>query len=80
MNVDPESLLPKLPSPRDLQPFPTKMGVVYQGHTGKILSLSVDPSGQFLCTASEDKTVCFWEILTGRCLKVSADLYLDGVV
>ncbi|CAE8651866.1 unnamed protein product, partial [Polarella glacialis] len=33
MNVDPESLLPKLPSPKDLRPFPTHIAVSYDGHS-----------------------------------------------
>lgn len=28
MNVDPEDLIPKLPKPRDLQPFPTTQALV----------------------------------------------------
>jgi len=28
MNVDPEDLIPKLPKPRDLQPFPTTQSLV----------------------------------------------------
>ena len=70
MNVDPESLLPKLPNPRELQPFPTTQAVVYSGHLGKVTSLSLDPSGQWLVTGSDDKTVRFWELRTGRSVKV----------
>lgn len=28
VNVDPEDLIPKLPKPRDLQPFPTTQALV----------------------------------------------------
>ena len=28
MNVDPEDLIPKLPKPKDLQPFPTTQAIV----------------------------------------------------
>ncbi len=28
MNVDPDSLIPKLPDPRDLQPFPSQQSLV----------------------------------------------------
>merc|ERR1719478_826761 len=54
MNVDPESLLPKLPSPKDLRPFPTHVAVSYEGHAGHVRSVAVDPSGQWLATASSD--------------------------
>ena len=66
LNIDPESLLPELPSPKDLRPFPIRCSTVYNGHTGRIRSLSIDPSGIWLATGSDDGTVRVWEILTGR--------------
>lgn len=63
----PDSVLPQLPNMRDLRPFPTKENVVYNGHTDKIRTLSVDPSGQWMATGSDDKTVRLWEVQTGRC-------------
>ena len=66
LNIDPESLLPELPSPKDLRPFPIRCSTVYSGHTGRIRSLSIDPSGLWLATGSDDGTVRVWEILTGR--------------
>lgn len=66
-NVDPESLIPKLPRPKDLQPFPSVQSMVYKGHTDIVHSVSVEPQGQFAVSGSEDCTVKFWEILTGRC-------------
>lgn len=66
LNIDPDSLIPDLPSPRDLRPFPIKCSTVYRGHKGKIRSISVDPSGQFIATGGDDGTVRVWEILTGR--------------
>merc|ERR1719343_1312955 len=61
MNVDPESLLPKLPSPKDLRPFPTHISVSYEGHTGMVRGVAVDSSGQWLATVSADETLCVWE-------------------
>lgn len=31
LNIDPESLVPKLPSPKDLQPFPNVFAIEYKG-------------------------------------------------
>lgn len=28
MNINPEDLIPKLPKPKDLQPFPTQLAIV----------------------------------------------------
>ena len=68
-NVDPEDLIPKLPKPRELQPFPTIQSIMYTGHEDTIRSISLDPKGQFLASGSDDKTVRIWEVLTGRCFK-----------
>lgn len=65
--VDPESLIPKLPRPKDLQPFPSNQSIVYKGHTNIVHSVSVEPQGQFMVSGSEDCTVKFWEVLNGRC-------------
>lgn len=66
LNIDPESLLPKLPSPEELKPFPTTCATVYRGHQGRVRTLAVDPSGIWLATGGDDGTVRVWELLTGR--------------
>ncbi|KAI8333180.1 BOP1NT-domain-containing protein [Chlamydoabsidia padenii] len=68
LNIDPESLIPKLPSPKDLRPFPTHQSISYEGHTGRIRSFSIHPSGLFALSGSDDSTVRLWEVATGRCL------------
>lgn len=69
VNVNPEDLIPKLPRPRDLQPFPTTQAMVYRGHEGLVRTISVSPSGQWLLSGGDDSTVRFWEVSSGRCLK-----------
>lgn len=66
LNIDPESLLPKLPSPEELKPFPTTCATVFRGHKGRVRSLAVDPTGIWLATGGDDGTVRVWELLTGR--------------
>ncbi|KAI5953397.1 ERB1 [Candida jiufengensis] len=68
LNIDPESLIPELPSPKDLRPFPIRCSTIYEGHTGKIRTLSIDPQGLWLATGSDDGSVRIWEVLTGRCV------------
>jgi len=70
LKVDPDDLIPKLPKPRDLQPFPTSENLIYCGHEAPVTCISVDPSGQWLVSGSEDKSIRFWEIATCRCMKV----------
>ncbi|PYI18750.1 putative ribosome biogenesis protein Erb1 [Aspergillus japonicus CBS 114.51] len=66
LNIDPESLLPKLPSPEELKPFPSMCATVFRGHKGRVRSIAVDPTGVWLATAGDDGTVRVWELLTGR--------------
>ncbi|KAF0701117.1 Aste57867_8414 [Aphanomyces stellatus] len=68
LNIDPESLVPQLPKPRDLRPFPNTLALLFNGHKGRVRSLSMDPLGQFMASGSEDHTVRLWEVETGRCL------------
>ncbi|XP_061680877.1 ribosome biogenesis protein bop1 [Syngnathoides biaculeatus] len=70
VNVDPDDLIPKLPKPKDLQPFPTTQSLVYCGHSGLVRSISVSPSGQWLASGSDDGSVRFWEVSSSRCVKV----------
>jgi len=65
LNIDPESLLPKLPSPEELKPFPTNCGIVYRGHEGRVRSLAIDPSGTLLASGGDDGTVRVWDLRTG---------------
>lgn len=66
LNIDPDSLIPDLPSPKDLRPFPIKCSTIFQGHIGRVRTLSIDPLGLWLATGGDDGTVRVWEILTGR--------------
>ncbi|KAK2149681.1 hypothetical protein LSH36_442g03132 [Paralvinella palmiformis] len=92
MNVDPEDLLPKLPKPKDLQPFPTTQSIVstfieqlshsyglkvYKGHDNIVRCISVESNGQWIVSGSDDQTLKFWEVATGRCMKT---LPVGGVV
>ena len=52
MNVDPETLIPKLPKPQELRPFPTTLAVEFIGHNEKVRTISVNPTGQWLASGS----------------------------
>jgi ribosome biogenesis protein ERB1 len=66
LNIDPESLLPKLPSPDELRPFPTVCADLFKEHDSRVRSVSVDPSGTLVASGGDDGYVRIWEILTGR--------------
>ena len=69
LTIQPEDLVPQLPKPQDLQPFPTICSLTYKGHKNMVRTLSIEPKGQFLASGSDDGTVKIWEIQTGYCHK-----------
>ncbi|KAF2368412.1 WD40 repeat [Trinorchestia longiramus] len=64
-----KDLLPELPRPRDLRPFPTKEALLFAGHTKAVNALAVHPLGKILATGSKDETVRIWDISNGRCIR-----------
>mmetsp|Transcript_12093 Transcript_12093/g.46948 ORF Transcript_12093/g.46948 Transcript_12093/m.46948 type:complete len:563 (-) Transcript_12093:1149-2837(-) len=70
LHVRPQDILPPLPSPKDLKPFPSSNCLKFTGHEDKILSIAIDHSGQWLLSASEDCTIRKWEISSSRCISV----------
>lgn len=65
LDIDPESLLPKLPSPRELRPFPVACDTTFKGHEGRARSVSVHPSGDWLASGGDDGTVRVWQLRAG---------------
>ena len=45
LNVNPDDLIPKLPDPKLLKPFPTSVSIIYEGHEAAVMALSVSRSG-----------------------------------
>jgi hypothetical protein len=50
INIDPESLKPKLPSKKDLRPYPKTCYLEFKGHTSPVTSISVETTGQWLAS------------------------------
>ncbi len=40
----------------------------FEGHTGRVASVSFSPDGRLALSGSEDKYLRLWEVATGRCL------------
>ncbi|XP_043257185.1 ribosome biogenesis protein BOP1 homolog isoform X1 [Colletes gigas] len=69
LTIEPEALVPQLPSPKDLQPFPTTMSMVFKGHTDMVRSITVEQMGQYIASGGDDMNLKIWEVGTGRCVK-----------
>ena len=74
LNIDPESLVPRLPKPSDLRPFPTAKCIEYKTpYSGDeppiIRCVSPSPDGQFMASGATDGFVRLWEVQTGRLLR-----------
>lgn len=41
LDIDPESLVPSIPKPQDLRPYPTTLNIQYKGHKARVRSISV---------------------------------------
>ncbi|KAK4051108.1 Ribosome biogenesis protein erb1 [Microbotryomycetes sp. JL221] len=65
---DASELIPKLPSPQELKPFPTTKSIDLPHPVDfKIRCCSIDPTGMWILTGSEDGQVRLWEFANGRC-------------
>ena len=53
INIDPESLKPKLPSKKDLRPYPKTCYLEFKGHSGPVRSLSVEATGQWIASGMD---------------------------
>lgn len=66
---DPSQLIPELPSPSDLKPFPTAVSIEYKFHNSCVRSISVSPCGQYLASGDEESNLVIWHILTSRIMR-----------
>lgn len=65
---DAQSLIPKLPSPRELRPFPITSAVTYaHPESARVRCVAIDPKGAWLVTGADDGRVRLWDLIIGRC-------------
>ncbi len=63
--INPDDLLPKLPSPKDLRPFPTGKVLEFGPLPSRARTIDVHPAGQWLLSGSDDGIVRLWETGSG---------------
>jgi ribosome biogenesis protein ERB1 len=68
-NIKEEDILPQLPKPEELKPFPTKENILYKGHSSSIRCIYVEPNGKFMISADNGGFVYFWDIMTAKIIK-----------
>ncbi|CAN8259089.1 unnamed protein product [Cochlearia groenlandica] len=66
-NMSTAALMERMPSrwPRPEWHAPWKNYRVIQGHLGWVRSVAFDPSNEFFCTGSADRTIKIWDVATG---------------
>lgn len=62
-------ILPELPDPEKLRPYPTAEAIRFVGHTARVRCVDISPSGALLASGSSDGELRIWEVQTGFCLK-----------
>ena len=66
LDLKENDILPDLPKPEELKPFPTKECMIYKGHESSIRDICCDPNGNVLISADNGNLVFFWDIMTGK--------------
>lgn len=69
LNIDPNSLIPQLPSPSSLKPFPCYRANRLSHGDKRVRAVSVSPDGLWVVSADESGRVSLWETLVGRPVK-----------
>ena len=78
LNVKPEELIPELPDPETLRPFPSLLRMEYREHNAAITCLEFSVSGEWLATGDVSGEVRIWDALSGKCVDIKQ--YKDGKV
>ena len=73
LNIDPESLVPRLPKTGDLKPFPNAKCVEYvtptvNGKVPVIRCVTASPNGQYMASGASDGYLRLWDVESGRLL------------
>jgi len=66
---DPNTLIPEMPSPNDLKPFPTQVSIDFTFHKTCVRSISVSPCGKYLASGDQDHNVVIWDVKSTRILR-----------
>mmetsp|Transcript_21673 Transcript_21673/g.3569 ORF Transcript_21673/g.3569 Transcript_21673/m.3569 type:complete len:122 (-) Transcript_21673:767-1132(-) len=68
INIDPDSLIPELPDPETLKPFPDQLRMVYKGHESRVTCFEYSRDGIWLASGDSVGNLKVWEANTGKCV------------
>lgn len=66
---DPSILIPELPSPSELKPFPSQVSIDYHFHTTCVRTIAVSPNGAWLASGDEDHNLVIWNVRTSKIVR-----------
>ena len=66
LNIDPSTLMPKLPSPNSLKPFPNYRSIYLCHSRGRARCVSLSPDGAWAVSGGDEGIVSLWELTVGR--------------
>jgi ribosome biogenesis protein ERB1 len=66
VTADARTLVPKLPAPASLRPFPTHAALRFAHAGARVRALGISPDGGWVASADERGDVCLWETCVGR--------------
>ena len=66
LDIKENDLLPDLPNPDQLKPFPSKETIIYKGHESSIKAICVDDFGNVLISADNGNFIHFYDIITAK--------------
>lgn len=66
LNIDPNSLIPKLPSPRSLRPFPNYRSLNFAHANARVRCICTSPDGAWVASGDDNGNVSLWEVNVGR--------------
>ncbi|KAI0080753.1 ribosome biogenesis protein ERB1 [Panus rudis PR-1116 ss-1] len=69
LQINPESLIPKLPSPNTLRPFPVYKSLSAAQTDSRVRALTISPDGAWAVSGDENGVVSLWEVTVGKEVK-----------
>ena len=69
VHMNPDDLLPELPPPSSLKPFPSFANIYYRGHESRVRTIKVNTTGTHLVSGDEKGNVFMFDVRTSRIIK-----------